>query len=142
MLSKNTILLRIEASLSAQCACSTKNGTFPMLVFTKKQIETNKQANLAAFDAKVTEALLKKYAPVADVQTTDLHDWVPKARRWAQDLGYSTEQHLFDLVEAQIVYSSDLSTDSEFLRIHRAKFFTNEEKCRRIRNTFISSEHE
>ncbi|MDB6180906.1 hypothetical protein [Paracoccus fistulariae] len=109
-----------------------------MIRLSEAQIDGDRVARLAAFDARVARRLREIHGNDNDPDCTDLTASVTEARSYAQSLGFKAEQHLFDLIEAQYLNGTAIQRDPGFHAILNRPLLTNEEKCRHIRARFVT----
>ena len=104
------------------------------LRLSRSQIKQSEPARWQAFDAAMVAKLNTAYPGRFDDR---LGAYVTWSRKRAQDCGFSTDQHIYDLVEAACVSGGTMWTDAAFERIMSAPLKTREEKAVAVRRRFV-----
>lgn len=106
---------------------------------TDAQMNGGRHAQLAEFDARIAAMLLATYAETHQIVQSEFAASVTAARAYAQSLGFRSERHLFDLVEALLLNGGALKHDPELRKILDRPLLNDEEKCLRIRARFVTA---
>lgn len=95
-----------------------------MFRLTCAQINTTVPEMQRKFDRRMLATLLEKYDGVGQIRKDGLIDYIAMTRTRAQSLGFVTEQHILDIVEACILNGGKLWSNPFFNTIVTAKLMT------------------
>ncbi len=108
------------------------------MIMTKAQMRATVPQRAAEFEKRIGQYLRDCYPNLAFDDDTLLLDRIARAHRYARELGFTSDQHVVDVVEACALLGGEVYQHVLFQRIVKNPTWHNEEKCQAIRTHIIA----
>jgi hypothetical protein len=108
-----------------------------LFTLTESQIVAGQPQWQQERDARIAAYLCREYPTMAR-SPDSLMDGVAAARHYANDLGFTADRHVADIVEACFLFGPSLNTHATFQHILQRSLWTAEDKCIAICNHVIA----